>query len=145
MSSNGDELNDEERAELDRELEAAIQEADDGQTVDFTEALAGLRRSLTDDEETGLIQAIASLEAGNGRTLEEVRSKVPSRSMSRLNRARRVAQPGRGARHARPRSGSPARSRATLANPNSRMRRQLSRVNHAVCGVTRTSGRPSSG
>ncbi len=42
-------------------------------------------------------------------------------------------------------SGWPARSRETLAKPNSSVRRQLSRVSHAVCGVSRTSARPSSG
>jgi len=42
----GDDLDDEERAALHRELEASIAEADAGQTEDFATVLAELRRRL---------------------------------------------------------------------------------------------------
>jgi hypothetical protein len=41
-----DELDDEERAALHRELEASIAEAEAGQTEDFATVIAGLRRQL---------------------------------------------------------------------------------------------------
>jgi hypothetical protein len=45
LASGADDLDDEERAALHRELEASIEESDAGQTVDFAEALAELRRA----------------------------------------------------------------------------------------------------
>lgn len=45
LASGADDLDDEERAALHRELEASIKEADAGQTVDLAEALAELRRA----------------------------------------------------------------------------------------------------
>ena len=45
LASGADDLDDEERAALHRELEASIEEADAGQTVDLAEALAELRRA----------------------------------------------------------------------------------------------------
>ena len=46
VSIDGDGLGDEERAELHRELEASIAEADAGQTEDFAKVLAELRQRL---------------------------------------------------------------------------------------------------
>ena len=45
-SIDGDGLDDEERAQLHRELEASIAEADAGQTEDFAKVLAELRQRL---------------------------------------------------------------------------------------------------
>jgi hypothetical protein len=44
VAADGDDLNDEERAELHRELEASIAEADAGETEDFATVIAELRR-----------------------------------------------------------------------------------------------------
>lgn len=44
LASGGDDLDDEERAALHRELEASIEEADAGQTEDFAKVLAELRQ-----------------------------------------------------------------------------------------------------
>lgn len=44
MATGGDDLNDEERAALHREIELSIQEADAGQTEDFAKVLAELRQ-----------------------------------------------------------------------------------------------------
>ncbi len=46
MAIIGDELSDEERAELHRDLEASIAEADAGETADFSSVLADLRQRL---------------------------------------------------------------------------------------------------
>ncbi len=46
LANGGDDLDDEERAELQRELEASIQEADTGQTEDFAKVLAELRQRM---------------------------------------------------------------------------------------------------
>ncbi len=46
VSIDGDGLDDEERAELHRELETSIAEADTGQTEDFAKVLAELRQRL---------------------------------------------------------------------------------------------------
>ena len=46
LAAGGDELDDEERAELHAELSASIAEAEAGQTVDFAEVLAELRQRL---------------------------------------------------------------------------------------------------
>jgi hypothetical protein len=45
LASGADDLDDEERAALHRELEASLEEADAGQTVDLAESLAALRRA----------------------------------------------------------------------------------------------------
>jgi hypothetical protein len=45
LANGADDLDDEERAALHRELEASIEEADAGQTVDLAEALAELRHA----------------------------------------------------------------------------------------------------
>jgi len=44
LAAGGDFLDDDERAALHRELEASILEADNGQTEDFSKALAELRQ-----------------------------------------------------------------------------------------------------
>jgi hypothetical protein len=44
LASGADDLDDDERAELHRELEASMLEADAGQTEDFAKALAELRQ-----------------------------------------------------------------------------------------------------
>jgi len=44
LAAGGDDLDDEERAELHAELSASIAEAEAGQTVDFAEVLAELRQ-----------------------------------------------------------------------------------------------------
>jgi len=46
VAVDGDDLDDEERAALHRELEASIAEADAGQTEDFATVIAELRRQL---------------------------------------------------------------------------------------------------
>jgi hypothetical protein len=46
VAADGDDLDDEERAALHRELEASIAEADAGQTEDFATVIAELRRGL---------------------------------------------------------------------------------------------------
>jgi len=46
VSIDGDGLDDEQRAQLHRELEASIAEADAGQTEDFAKVLAELRQRL---------------------------------------------------------------------------------------------------
>jgi hypothetical protein len=44
MATGGDDLDDEERAALHREIELSIQEADAGETEDFAKVLAELRQ-----------------------------------------------------------------------------------------------------
>jgi hypothetical protein len=44
LGSGGDDLDDDERAVLQRELEASIEEADAGQTEDFAKVLSELRQ-----------------------------------------------------------------------------------------------------
>jgi hypothetical protein len=46
LASGGDDLDDEERAELQRELDASIEEADAGQTEDFAKVLSELRQRM---------------------------------------------------------------------------------------------------
>lgn len=46
LASGADDLDDEERAALHRELEASIEEADAGQTVDLAQVLAELRERV---------------------------------------------------------------------------------------------------
>ncbi len=46
VAADGDDLDDEERAALHRELDASIAEADAGETEDFATVLAELRRQL---------------------------------------------------------------------------------------------------
>jgi hypothetical protein len=46
VAADGDDLDDEERAALHRELEASIAEADAGETEDFATVIAEMRRQL---------------------------------------------------------------------------------------------------